>query len=363
MERSTLTLSQALEKHLCWHRARLECFTGMILALIGAKNVQLPYMAQHFGGGALPESRVKRFYRLLRHQSMDFGSIARVILELLPLPRRMTLAMDRTNWEWGGHALNFLVLGVVYQNITIPLLWARLDHKGNTDTAARMALMSRFLQLFAAERIHCLLADREFIGEDWFHWLGQHKIPFCLRLRENMLASHPNGGTMSLKRQAFHLAVGESHIWPQKKLCGVQVQILALRLKGDDFLLLATPVGFAHDIRDAYRQRWSIECLFKAMKSNGFSWEKTHITHLQRSEKLLALLALAAALCVRAGTIAHTFKPIPFRKTVAAPLFSFFRQGIERLVDALNSPLSTHRNPAYNSLFLKIYPLVNVSVR
>ncbi len=36
-----------------------------------------------------------------------------------------------------------------------------------------------------------------------------------------------------------------------------------------------------------YKQRWQIECLFKAMKSSGFNIEDTHVKHLDRLERLI----------------------------------------------------------------------------
>jgi transposase len=44
---------------------------------------------------------------------------------------------------------------------------------------------------------------------------------------------------------------------------------------------------------DLYRERWSIETLFAALKSRGFDLEQTHLTAPDRIERLIALLALA----------------------------------------------------------------------
>jgi Transposase DDE domain len=226
MERSPTTLSQELDKHLYWHRSRLECFFGMIMGIVGAKNAQLPSLAQSFKSKAMPQSRVKRFYRLLREQMMDFQAIAKIIIGLLSLPEMMVLSMDRTNWQFGKKSFNFLVLGVVWQNISIPLLWQNLGKEGNSDTDARSALLARFLRLFPATRVRCLLADREFIGEDWFKWLHKQRISFCIRLKENTLVCHANGGTMPLKQQLKHLQQGQHQCWRKKKLWGCFVQIV-----------------------------------------------------------------------------------------------------------------------------------------
>ena len=45
----------------------------------------------------------------------------------------------------------------------------------------------------------------------------------------------------------------------------------------------------------AYKERWGIEVLFANLKSRGFNLEETHLTHENRIEKLIALLAIACA--------------------------------------------------------------------
>ena len=81
--------------------------------------------------------------------------------------------LDRTNWQFGKADLNLLVLGIAYQGIALPLFWTVLDKAGNSNTAERVALLQRSIDVFGVNQIAALLADREFIGEDWFTWL-QH---------------------------------------------------------------------------------------------------------------------------------------------------------------------------------------------
>lgn len=90
-------------------------------------------------------------------------------MRLVPVgndPWRLTL--DRTNCKFGLAEINFLVLGVAHRGTAVPLFWSVLDLAGNSDTAERVSLMGRFLKVFGASRIDALLADREFVGEDWF---------------------------------------------------------------------------------------------------------------------------------------------------------------------------------------------------
>ena len=55
------------------------------------------------------------------------------------------------------------------------------------------------IEIFGIERIRCLTADREFIGLKWFNWLKENKIPFCIRIRENICVSSNSGNKVKVK--------------------------------------------------------------------------------------------------------------------------------------------------------------------
>jgi hypothetical protein len=57
-------------------------------------------------------------------------------------------------------------------------MWKFLPKRGNSNTSERIELIERFIALFGIEKIQCLTADREFIGDDWFAYLKKKDIPF-----------------------------------------------------------------------------------------------------------------------------------------------------------------------------------------
>ena len=67
----------------------------------------------------------------------------------------------------------------------IPLVWTVLPHQGNSCTAARILLVARLLKVLPAKRWSVLIADREFIGQEWCGFLRWKRIRHCLRIREN----------------------------------------------------------------------------------------------------------------------------------------------------------------------------------
>ena len=44
---------------------------------------------------------------------------------------------------------------------------------------------------------------------------------------------------------------------------------------------------------DTYKLRWQIETLNRCLKTAGFNLEDTHLTHLERIERLLAVVCIA----------------------------------------------------------------------
>ena len=76
------------------------------------------------------------------------------------------------------------------------------------------------------------------------------------------------------------------------------------------------------------------ETLFKALKSQGFDFAATHLTELDRIEKLLALLAIAFFWAHLFGEWLHEQKPIPI-KSHHRPAISIFRYGLDWLREIL----------------------------
>ena len=79
------------------------------------------------------------------------------------------------------------MLAVVYKGVAIPVYWLLLNKRGNSATRERIALMKRFIHQFGKTHLIALLADREFIGSDWFAWLKHEGIDFHVRIKKNAL--------------------------------------------------------------------------------------------------------------------------------------------------------------------------------
>ena len=134
-------LKTVLSEHLPWHGARISFLAQFLLALLKVRSVNLAELATGFGGKAKVDSHYKRLQRFFRSFEIDQGGLARLLVRLVPVgdgPWRLT--MDRTNWQFGKVDINFLVLGIAYRGIALPLFWSVLGKAGNSNTAERVAL-------------------------------------------------------------------------------------------------------------------------------------------------------------------------------------------------------------------------------
>ena len=267
----------------------------LILAILAERTISMTWISSVLNTTALPESnrtRVRRFFDDCRVSSEAF---AKVIAAFLP-DTPWILAIDRTNWFWGKTPCNLLVLTVTFKGCAVPLLWASLDHQGNSDTNLRISLLSQFLQLFGLEKIKYLTGDREFTGEEWLKWLAKNDISFRIRIKKN-------NRVLTQKKQYKQV----SSLFGRTNRCkagrfilfGVPVYLGGTLLRNGEWLIVAS--SERGDLLTDYRRRWEIECLFQALKGRGFDLECTRMTQGHRLCALLGVLALVYLVCVRAG--------------------------------------------------------------
>jgi hypothetical protein len=214
----------------------------------------------------------------------------------------------------------------------IPLFWKALPKKGASSGQEQCDLLQDFLDVFGHERIQSLTADREFISNKWLMFLQAYKIPFYIRLRQGRLVEWDGISGSPLEKFFDHLTPREKRLL-YKEISSVPVAIAGTRSSEGDLVLVATnqthlKVG---KILDVYRRRWAAEPQFRNTKTAGINFEDTHVQVPEKLEKLMAITAVAIALCVCKGQEQEKLKPTPYKKTVRAHLYSTFRRGFDFL--------------------------------
>ena len=79
--------------------------------------------------------------------------MARLVVRLLKLVPPYTIAIDRTEWQFGKRWVNILMLSITYRGVSIPLFWTVTDEKGCSDNQERKAILQKFVDEFGAESI------------------------------------------------------------------------------------------------------------------------------------------------------------------------------------------------------------------
>ncbi len=143
------------------------------------------------------------------------------------------------------------------------------------------------------------------MGEAWFRWLQQQRIPCHQRLRRNTLVSYA-ARKVRLDQLFGALKPGQGRaLSDPHRVWGCSIHLSALRLQDGDFLFLARSNLSPGQALATYADRWQIETLFGCLKSRGFHLEETHLTHPERLSKRMGLLAFAFAWACRTGELLH----------------------------------------------------------
>lgn len=325
-------LCNYISKFFSMHPSRLIFMVEMILALIKVGSVQQQKIAQGTRSKTKIKSIIRRIQRFFEQEFLCPQIASKLIFSLFTWPKKIIFTLDRTNWKFGKFDINFLVICAVYNDYSIPICWILLPHRGSSKTSDRINVIEMLLLIVPSNRIQFLLADREFVGSEWFQYLSTENIPFCIRLKGNTLVIDTHkGGTIKINNLFRQLSVGQSRELHQK-IFGIYLRTFSTRTETGELLILAISgdnnTFDAYEAFELYRKRWSIETMFKAFKSSGFNFEDTHLHNLDRLYKMMILLAIAYSWAIRIGEIKNNIVPIKI-KNHGRREFSFFRYGLQ----------------------------------
>ena len=333
--------------------AHIKLISLFIMALCKARTVCFSKLAVCFDSKANTGSCLRRIQRFYANHSLDSDLIARLIFSLLPKKGPCQIAIDRTSWKSAKTDINVLMLAVVHDGVAYPLLFSMLHKKGTSNTRERIDLIQRYIRLFGMDSIDCLLADREFVGEQWIGWLNSNHIRYFVRVRENFWVDSPSSGKRFKVSWMFNgLKNDESRFlhkiyYVNKQAC----YLSASRVKGHDGkpeLQVIISYNKPQDSLEFYKRRWQIETMFRAMKSAGFNLEETHLTDLNRIEKLILMVMVAFTWCYNIGELVHRqLKPIRIL-THGRKEKSIFRYGLDIVAEFLMRGRNKFKIPIFD---------------
>lgn len=333
-------LRSILWQYFDWNKARVDCFTRMVLALITVQTVNLKQIAIAMVSQTDVESRYKRVKRFFSKFEFNYDFIARFIFSIFFSGKKIYLTIDRTNWFLGKAKINIFMLGVAYEGVAIPLLWNLLPKAGNATACEHKAIIQRFVSIFGTENVMGVLADREFGSGKLFSYLNKINMPFYIRIKE--------GCNVCIKEKKFSTPKKMFSRLNCKQKCeyqmtvwifGQKIFLSASRSERGELMIIATNKSPKNAI-EIYLRRWEIEMLFSCLKGRGFHFEDTRITQLARIEKLVAVLAIAFCWAHRVGEWRAARKPIRLSKHYDStrPQNSLFRYGLDFIREIIINP-------------------------
>lgn len=341
------TLCMLVLNHTGFGKSIGETFVELVLGMIELGSVKHKKLAQAASGNVIT-SNIRTIERFFKNYFISSQCLGFMIYDLLNLRQfgRLTVILDRTNWEFGIKSINIFVATVVLGNTSIPIALEVFNSGKSTNFAERKALLQQIIDLIGLENIKVILADREFVGNEWMSFLYESKIPFVIRIRNNFFVEFKG-----IRVKAC--ALMESVIQKETRECRVKlgnlnVRLAATRADDGELVMVVAPRYFRGELLKRYRVRWLIELYFKSIKSSGFNLEETHMTNPDKIKGLMAVIAIASALAVAAGRFRNQVKKIRIKKH-GRPECSIFTYGLDLLRSILRdrvvSPLSASISP------------------
>jgi hypothetical protein len=333
-------LAQRLRGHVGLGKSRLDTLCMLVIGMVGARTVNLGHIATAAGRSVLIASTYRRLQRFFQHVDLDPDWAAPILARLIGSEGPWTLALDRTTWKIGTRDVNYLVLAVITRRFRVPLFWTLLEGPGNSATASRIALMTRYLAHFPASSGRVLLADREFVGAEWLKFLNDSDIKFAIRLREDLRVTTEEGCELTLfarlrlarRTRFFQARMG---LREDAEASDAPLLHFAAKRLEDGWLIVVSNVP-GREALAAYRKRWAIECMFSDAKTRGLNIEDTRLTDPRKLALLMALVALAIAWAGRAAADLLGISA-PRRKAHGHFAQSWFRTGFDQIRNLLGS--------------------------
>ncbi len=183
----------------------------------------------------------------------------------------------------------------------------------------RIDLINRFSCLFGKQVIESVVADREFVGEQWLEFLNRENIRYYIRIRNNFKVFLPRKDKI-IKESHLFIRFKANEFVHYNKIVKINGQLCYLsgyklnNKKGKQDFLIIVSFNKPEKAQEEYKQGWQIEMYFKAMQSSGFDIEKTHLQDIERIEKLILLVMIAFVWCYRIGIYLHQINPITIKK-------------------------------------------------
>ena len=320
------------------HKSRLTFLELVIPAIICAKSVQYQAIGAEMVGDIQESSKTRRVYNFIRDYELDYEFITYFLLLLLPKKGKITLCLDRTEWDFGTCTHNILTVTAYSHGVGVPIWFECVAPNGGCcDADDKQYVIMKCVDLVGKNRIKRVIGDSEFIGEEWIAYLYKEKISFFFDIRSNQYFEYDGRKKKVTEWMLgkYKLELNGIKIFGKTLKIGILKQKKSEKVKRKEFLAIVTNCKNTNGILSVYKNRWSIEVFFQSLKGRGFHLEMTHNSDPIEIRKLFALLCMAFLLCFVVGLEINKVTPIPI-KNHGYKEHSFFRAGRDFIRKVIN---------------------------
>jgi len=324
------------------NRIQLKNMFVLLICILDKETVCLYKLKKHVPVilGNTQSEGYAHYKRLLR--TVDFWSGGdlweNLLLMVMGLLNHQVkyLLLDGTKWEMGSIKFHFMTLCAVYRGVSIPIYWIDLKKKGHSSQKERKQLLERALRLYRLEG-KTLIADREYIGLEWFGYLVEHDIDFIVRLKKNVYRSYIDQSVGDAYSKMEKRALKRKHgVGKTVTIQGRGYRFVIVKNgrpnAEEPLLYLLSTLEKKHVISQAYQMRWLIEVCFYHLKSNGFQLENLAVKQGERTRLMMAIAVLAYVLAVHEGLKKLKDVRTKHHKDYGEfPEVSVFRSGLDTL--------------------------------
>jgi hypothetical protein len=286
--------------------SRLKQLSGFITGMISKGNSSLPDVGSGIPQNIDANSKTTAAKRFVSNKWTDIEAhflpylvvFLRSILSLILPSERISFVIDGS--QMGKHNAS-LMISLYWHNRGIPVCWfVKKGEKGHFKEADHVTLLKTAHSILSPLLINhtkvTILGDGEFDGTKLQQLCLSFGWDYVCRTASNTIM-YENGEPFKAKQVTGNLQ--------QDCFFIPQVEFTKKRFKYVNFLcwhnqkrhqnpiFLISNLSYAGDIMYYYDQRYSIECLFKDLKTNSFNLQKTRLKKPEEVSNLILIAALA----------------------------------------------------------------------
>ena len=340
----TISLRKLYPQRITGNQARhLNTLAGMITGIVQSKSCHFEAMARKAPDRSKPESRVKRFSRLVKNEKVDVATyylpFITVLLANLATCGPLVLVMDGSDI---GRRCLALMVSVVYKKRAIPVAWLVVTgKKGHLPEEKHIALLEQVNKLIPSGSDVIFLGDGEFDGNEFQATLNQMGWNYVCRTAKNCLICD-DGDWFALAE--IRLRPGDCIDMPDvafSQACYGPLLVIAWWDKNhQEPIYLVSNMDCVGEACYWYSKRFRIETFFSDQKSRGFCLHQSHISDPKRLTRLLMATCLAYIWLIYLGTLAVRDQWLTIIHRSGRCDLSLFQLGIRLLDHFLNEGLS-----------------------